>query len=77
MGEGERLPWLPSDEVVRALRGDGWYDDGGTKHARLRHDSRACMVIIPRHGHNILKPKTSQSIIADAGYTVDEFRRLL
>jgi len=73
-----RLPRLTAREVLRALRRDGWHETAQVgSHLALRHDTRPGKVTVPVHAGDILAPKTLQSILNQAGLTVDDLRNLL
>ena len=65
-------------ELLRALQRAGWYQKRqGANHQILAHGEQRGRVAIPRHPGQTLKPKTLQSILDQAGLTVEEFRKLL
>ena len=73
-----RLPGVTADEVLRALRRDGWYiDEQEGSHVSLRHPRKRGYVTIAYHRGRILRLKTLTSILRQAGLTVAEFRSLL
>jgi predicted RNA binding protein YcfA (HicA-like mRNA interferase family) len=74
-----KLPRITGTEVIRALRQVGWYPyHQHGSHVYLRNpnypDKR---VTIPVHSGEIIKPKTLQSILKQAGLSVTDFRELL
>jgi predicted RNA binding protein YcfA (HicA-like mRNA interferase family) len=73
-----QLPALRPAKVLRALERAGFYvhhSKGG--HHILRHAERPQLrVTLPMHNAD-LKRKTLTSIIDQAGYSVEEFLRLL
>ncbi len=74
----DRLPRVTADQVLRALRRDGWHpDDQSGSHISLRHPQRPGYVTVPYHRRRTLKLKTIASIVRQAGLTVNEFRELL
>ena len=73
-----RLPRLTVADVQRALLRGGWYvKRPGAKHQILTHRDKGGRVTIPRHPSETLKPKTLQSILDQAGLSVDQLRELL
>lgn len=64
--------------MVRALGRAGWgvVRQRGS-HRSLRHASRSGTVVVAVHAGEIVKPKTLQSILDQAGLSVDELRELL
>jgi len=72
------LPVLKAREVLRALLSAGFYIHHQTgSHARLlNHSKPELRITIPIHNKE-LPPKTLKSIIRQAGYTLDEFLKLL
>ncbi len=73
-----RRPRVTPDQVLRALRRDGWViDEQEGSHIALRHPGKPGYVTVPYHRGRTLKLKTLTSILRQAGLTVDEFRALL
>ncbi len=73
-----RLPALRAKDVLRALERDGFEVHHVTgSHYILKHRQRAGLrVTIPWHNRD-LKTATLRSIVEQAGYTVEDFRKLL
>jgi predicted RNA binding protein YcfA (HicA-like mRNA interferase family) len=73
-----RLPALTSKDVLRVLQRAGFYLHHTTgSHYYLKHPGRpGVRVTLPWHSRD-LKRGTLASIIDQAGYTVDEFVKLL
>ena len=74
-----KLPRTTGIKVVRALQRAGWYVDyQHGSHVYLRHPDRPNMrVTVPVHPGEVIKPKTLQSIMKQAGLSVTEFQELL
>jgi predicted RNA binding protein YcfA (HicA-like mRNA interferase family) len=73
-----RLPRVTAPQLLRALRRAGWYPDHQTgAHLFLRHEGRPGTVVLPMHARRIIKPKTLQSVLDQAGLTGDELIILL
>lgn len=73
-----RLPRTTGVKVVRALKKAGFEVVGVRgSHHYLHHATRDVIVTVPVHSGNTLAPKTLQTILFQAGITVDEFRALL
>ena len=73
-----KLPRVNAAQVLRALARDGWYESRQSgSHKILRHATKPGIVVVAYHVGDILRPKTLQSIIEDAGLTVEQFGRLL
>ena len=72
------LPVLRARTVLRALERAGFYIHHQTgSHARLLHRSKPELhVTIPMHNKD-LPTKTLKAIIRQAGYTAEEFLKLL
>jgi predicted RNA binding protein YcfA (HicA-like mRNA interferase family) len=72
------LPVLKPNEVLRALRRDGFYiHHHSGSHARLLHQIHTELrVTIPIHNKD-LPAKTLRSIVRQAGLSVEEFLDLL
>lgn len=73
-----KLPALKPKDVFRALKQAGFYLHHTTgSHYYLKHPEKpALRVTLPWHNRD-LKRGTLQSIFEQAGYTVDEFAKLL
>jgi predicted RNA binding protein YcfA (HicA-like mRNA interferase family) len=72
------LPRLTAAELLRALRRAGWQRDHQRgSHIYLRHPQRPGLVTVPMHSTRILRLKTLESIMEQAGLSVDELRDLL
>ena len=54
---------------------DAYFRQGS--HRQYRHPSKAGYVTIHFHTGQIIRPRTIESIIEQAGLTVDQFRALL
>jgi len=74
-----KLPRITGAEIIRALRRAGWYihyQHGS--HVYLKHSDYPHMrITVPVHAGEIIKPKTLQSILKQAGLSVNEFQELL
>ena len=78
VGDVPRAPRVTGEEALRALRRAGWRETRRRgSHAILHHDVRGGRVTVPVHAGTILKPKTLQSILDQAGLDVEAFRGLL
>ncbi|MFI5272682.1 MAG: type II toxin-antitoxin system HicA family toxin [Ktedonobacterales bacterium] len=75
---GERLPRITAAECLKALDRDGWHivRQSGS-HAHLKHPTKLGRVTVLRHVGMILKPKTLEAILDQAGLSVDDLRKLL
>ncbi|HOI58134.1 MAG: type II toxin-antitoxin system HicA family toxin [Methanoculleus sp.] len=73
-----KLPRTTGAKVVGALRKAG-FEVVGTResHHYLYHAQRDVIVTVPVHPKQTLAPRTLQTILFQAGITVDEFRALL
>ncbi|MBI3977112.1 MAG: type II toxin-antitoxin system HicA family toxin [Chloroflexi bacterium] len=72
------LPRITGAELLRALRRDGWMPDRQRgSHLSLVHPRKPGAVIVAMHAGRIIKPKTLQTILDQAGLTADELRALL
>jgi predicted RNA binding protein YcfA (HicA-like mRNA interferase family) len=66
------------EDAVRALRKAGFVIDRQRgSHVILRHPATGRTVSAPAHGSQDLPPGTMRTIIADAGLSVEQFRKLL
>ena len=73
-----KLPRTTGEKVVGALKKAGFTVVGiRGSHHYLYHPQRDVIVTIPVHSGRILAPKTLQTILFQAGITVDEFQALL
>jgi predicted RNA binding protein YcfA (HicA-like mRNA interferase family) len=68
-----RLPGVNHLDAIRALEKVGFHILRQGKHVVMTNGS--CKITIPRH--NPVNAITMGGIARDAGYTVDEFRKLL
>jgi len=72
-----KLPSLNGDDVVRALKKDGFQlDHWKASHAIMFHPVKVRTVSVPCHKQD-LQAGILHGIIKDAGLTVEQFRRLL
>jgi predicted RNA binding protein YcfA (HicA-like mRNA interferase family) len=74
-----RLPRITGAEVIQALRRAGWYiQHHHGSHVYLRHPEHPGMrITVAVHTGEIIKPKTLQSILKQAGLSATEFQELL
>ncbi len=74
-----RLPHITGIQVIRALRGAGWYPDHQRgSHVYLKHsDHPGKRVTVAVHSGETIKPKTLQTILKQAGLSLEEFQELL
>jgi predicted RNA binding protein YcfA (HicA-like mRNA interferase family) len=71
------LPVVTPQQVIRALRKDGYVLDHQTgSHVYLRHPSKPGLVTVPFHRRD-LKRGTLKSILHQAKLSVDEFLKLV
>jgi predicted RNA binding protein YcfA (HicA-like mRNA interferase family) len=73
-----RSPRVNAVELLRALKRDGWEQvrQSGS-HVTLKHPTKPSIVTVPKHAQVILKPKTLEAILKQAGLTTDDLRDLL
>jgi predicted RNA binding protein YcfA (HicA-like mRNA interferase family) len=73
------LPVANGRQVLAALRRSGFVIDRivGSHHVMRHAKDVSRAVTIPVHGGRDLKPGTLRNIIRQAGFTIDEFRKLL
>jgi predicted RNA binding protein YcfA (HicA-like mRNA interferase family) len=73
------LPIISGRDVVRALTRAGFVVDriAGSHHVLTHPSDSRRTVTVPVHQGRDLKPGTLRAIIRQAGFTVDEFRKLL
>ncbi|MCC6948702.1 MAG: type II toxin-antitoxin system HicA family toxin [Bradyrhizobiaceae bacterium] len=74
-----KLPVVDGKRVVRALTRAGFVIDriAGSHHMLVFPSDPARAVTVPVHARRDLKPGTLHSIIRQAGFTVEEFKKLL
>jgi predicted RNA binding protein YcfA (HicA-like mRNA interferase family) len=78
MAGSRKLPRVTVAALLRALgRLDYVVKRQGGNHLILTHRERGGRVVIPRHPSQMLKPKTLQSILDEAGLTIDELSEQL
>lgn len=76
---GSGLPVISGKDAVRALLRAGFVTDRivGSHYVMTLPGDASRTVTIPVHSNRDLKPGTLRSIIRQAGYSVEEFARLL
>jgi predicted RNA binding protein YcfA (HicA-like mRNA interferase family) len=68
-----RLPRVTAEQMLRALRRDGWLvDDQEGSHIALRNSRKPGYVTVPYHRGRTLKLKTLTSTLRQARLAVDE-----
>jgi predicted RNA binding protein YcfA (HicA-like mRNA interferase family) len=73
-----RLPRITARDAERAIMKDGWLISGSRgSHRQYNHPTKAGRVTIPMHRGATLDPKTTKSIVDQAGLTVGQFFELL
>jgi predicted RNA binding protein YcfA (HicA-like mRNA interferase family) len=73
-----KLPRVTARQMLRALGRDGWQVEGSVgSHLQLVHPSKPGKVTVPMHAGDIIGPKLFRNILAQAGLSPDELRRLL
>ena len=74
---GSKYPILPPDKIIKALQKIGYYKASQKgSHAKYRKDGNPIRTaIIPMH--NEVARGTLQSILEQAGLTLEEFNELL
>lgn len=74
-----KQPRITGIEVIRTLRRVGWYPERQHgSHVYLKHPNHPHLrVTVAVHTGETIKPKTLQSILKQAGLSIDEFRDLL
>lgn len=77
--DGEGLPVVKGRQVIRALMRAGFLIDRivGSHHVLVHPTDPRRVVTVPIHAGKDLKRATLRSIIRQAGFTVEEFTRLL
>ena len=74
-----KLPRMTGHEVIRILHRANWYQDHQRgSHIYLKHpDYPERRITIAVHRGEIIKPKTLQSILKQAGLSLEEFLEIL
>jgi predicted RNA binding protein YcfA (HicA-like mRNA interferase family) len=73
-----RLPRIAADELLRALKRDGWAEVRRRgSHVVLDHPTKPGIVVVPVHAGKVLAIGTLNAILDQAGLSVDDLRRLL
>ena len=73
-----RLPRVTAEELLHALRRDGWYEVSQRgSHVHLQHPSKQGTVTVPKHAGATIKFKALITVLDQAGLSLDELRRLL
>jgi predicted RNA binding protein YcfA (HicA-like mRNA interferase family) len=72
------LPRITATDLLRALSRAGWIAvrQSGS-HVVLKHAARPGRLVVPHHRGAILKLKTLESILDEAGLSAEELRSLL
>ncbi|MGQ9676220.1 MAG: type II toxin-antitoxin system HicA family toxin [Chloroflexota bacterium] len=73
-----KLPRITATDLLRALQRDGWQEKRHRgSHAILYHTTKPGRLVVPVHLRQTLGTGLLNSILRDAGLTVEDFRRLL
>jgi predicted RNA binding protein YcfA (HicA-like mRNA interferase family) len=72
-----RAPRVSAAQTARVLERLGFTLVRQSGSHRIYRDAMGRRVTLPYHGSKTLHPKLLQSILADVGLTVEEFRRHL
>lgn len=73
-----KLPRITGKEILAALKRAGFTQTRVTgSHYHLLNPAKTNLVTVPMHSGEIVPPKTLQSILKQAGLTVEEFISLL
>ncbi|MDB5070368.1 MAG: putative periplasmic or secreted lipoprotein [Candidatus Eremiobacteraeota bacterium] len=73
-----RQPRITAGQILAVLRRSGFHEVRHSgSHIRLRSANGSRAVTVPYHSGQILKPKTLEAILDEAGMTVDQLRDLL
>lgn len=73
-----KLPRVTAAELLRALQRDGWeIDRQRGSHMRLWHPAKQGLVTMAYHPGKTVKLKALKSVLEQAGWTVEDLRRLL
>lgn len=73
----EKLPRVTASDVIRALERSGFELSRQSGSHKIYKNAEGKRATVPYHGSKTLHPKVLQSILADTGLTVEEFRRIL
>ncbi|MGC8977658.1 MAG: type II toxin-antitoxin system HicA family toxin [Candidatus Ratteibacteria bacterium] len=73
----EKLPRVTAEETIRVLTKIGFYLSRQSGSHKIYKNKEGKRVTVPYHSKKILHPKVLQSILKDAGLTVEEFKNLL
>lgn len=72
-----RLPQISARELRRFLLSQGFVEDRQTgSHLTLRHADRQISVTVPMHTGTDIGRGLARRILADAGFTVEDYLRL-
>lgn len=76
---GGRLPVVNAKRVIRALQRAGFVVDRivGSHHVMTLPGDPQRTVTVPLHAGRDLRPGTTRAIIKQAGFSVEEFTKLL
>lgn len=71
------MPQVTARELARFLLRNGFEEDRQTgSHLTLRHPKRGASVTIPMHGGRDLGRGLAQSLLKQAGFSIDDYLRL-
>ncbi len=73
-----RLPRITAVDLLRALKGDGWYEIGQEgSHVQVKHPAKPGKVTIGIHSGKVIPPRDLMSVLKQAGLTAAGLRKLL
>ena len=59
-------PELNTARIIKRLAGEGWTNEGGSKHDAYRHPGKPGTIVVPRH--RTLSPGVARAIARRAGW---------
>ncbi len=73
----EKLPRVTANEMIKIVEKLGFHFSRQSGSHKIYKNDEGKRVTIPYHSGEILHPKVVKSILADAGLSVDEFKKML
>ncbi len=73
----EKLPRVTANEMIKIVEKLGFRFSRQSGSHKIYKNDEGKRIIIAYHSGKILHPKVVKSILADAGLSVDEFKKML
>ena len=73
----EKLPRVTANEIIKIVERLGFHFSRQSGSHKIYKNDEGKRVTIAYHSGKILHPKVVKSILADAGLSVDEFKKMM